>query len=117
MATLLWLTLGVLLGLLAWMVSALTVLVPLAVSVVVLVAVLVPREMTSVGAKIAIGFGGCWAAIFSPNVLSDPLGATGETYLLFGGGLTLLLLGVVGVVRNVLRRQRLTARTAEADQT
>ena len=117
MATVLWLTLGVLLGLLAWIVPALTVLVPLVVLAFVLVGVLVPREVTSVGAKIGIGFGGLWVAVFSPNVLRDPLGATGETYLLFGGGLVVLLLGVVGLVRNALRRQRVSAQTTEADQT
>ena len=117
MATLLWLALGVLAALLTWLLPPLVVVVPLVVLAITLVSVLVPRDTTSVGARIGIGFGGTWIVIFSPNVLRDPLGATGETYLLFGSGLLIAGLGMVGVVRNLLRRQRLKRPEAEPDST
>jgi hypothetical protein len=107
MATLLWLAIGVLGALLSWLVPVLAVIGPLVMLALALIAVLVPREATSALAKMAIGFGGTFLVLFGPNVLNDPLAASGATYLLFGGGLVLVILGVVGVVRNRLRRERL----------
>ena len=106
MPTLLWLAIGVLLALLAWVVSALTVVAILIVVALLLVALLVPRKVTSAGAKVAIGFGALFVVIFAPNVLRDPLGATGATYLLFGGGLLIMLGGLVGMWRYRRWRQR-----------
>jgi hypothetical protein len=107
MATLLWLAIGVLGALASWLWSATAIIGPLVVLALALVAVLVPREVTAIGAKIAIGFGATFLVLFGPNVLRDPLAANGAAYLLFGGGLLLLSLGVAGVVRNRLRRRRL----------
>jgi hypothetical protein len=110
MTTLLWLAVGVLLALVAWVVSALTLVTILVVVALLLVALLVPRKVTSAGAKVAIGFGATFVVIFAPNVLRDPLGATGATYLLFGGGLLIMVGGLAGMWR--YRRWRL--RTQEA---
>jgi hypothetical protein len=107
MATLLWLAVGVLGALASWLASVLAVIGPLVALALALVAVLIPRELTSVGAKIAIGFGATFLVLFGPNVVRDPLAANGAAYLLFGGGLLLLSLGVAGVIRNRLRRRRL----------
>lgn len=107
MATLLWLAIGVLGALLWWMLPILAIVGPLVVIGLAIVAILIPREITSIGAKFAIGFGATFVVVFAPNVLPDPLGASGATYLLFGGGLLLVILGVAGVLRNRRRRQRL----------
>jgi hypothetical protein len=107
MATLLWLAIGVLGALLSWMWSVLAIVGPLVALALAIVAVLLPREVTSIGAKIAIGFGATFMLAMTPIVLRDPLTASGATDLLFGGGLLLLSLGVAGVVRNRLRRRRL----------
>jgi hypothetical protein len=107
MATLLWLALGILAALLWWMLPILAIIGPLVVFAVAIVAILLPREITSIGAKVAIGFGATFVVAFAPIVLPDPLNSSGPTYLLFGGGLLLVILGVSGVVRNRLRRQRL----------
>jgi len=114
MSTLLWLAIGFLLALLAWVVSALTVVAILVVVALLLVALLVPRKVTSAGAKVAIGFGALFVVAFAPNVLRDPLGATGATYLLFGGGLLITVGGLAGVVR--YRRWRQRALEVAADQ-
>ena len=115
MATLLWLTIGVLLALLAWLLPDVAIVLPAIVFALTLVGFLLPREVTSVGARIGIGFGAFWVVIFSPNVIRDPLGATGATYLLFGGGVGLSLLGLAAVIRNRARRKRLARlKAAEA---
>jgi hypothetical protein len=106
MGTLLWLAVGVLVGLLTYVLPALALVGPLIIAAVVIVGVLLPRDLTAVGAKIGIGFGATYLVLFGPNVLRDPLSATGEAYLLFGGGLVILALGLTAVVRNRLRRQR-----------
>ncbi len=106
MTTLLWLAIGVLLALLAWVVPALTLVAILVVIALLLVALLVPRKVTSVGAKVAIGFGATFVVIFVPNLLRDPLGATGATYLLVGGGLLIMAGGLVGMWRYRQWRKR-----------
>lgn len=116
MATLLWIVIGVLLAVVWWIVPALAIVVPLILLAVVLVAILVPRSTTAAGAKVAIGFGGFLVVVFSPNVIRDPLGASGATYLLFGGGLLIAVLGLVGVARARVR-QRVRASAVEADST
>jgi hypothetical protein len=107
MATLLWLAIGVLGALVSWLWSVAAIIGPLVALALALVSVLVPREVTSIGAKIAVGFGATFMVAMAPFILPDPLAASGATYLLFGGGLLLLTLGVAGVIRNRLRRQRL----------
>lgn len=114
MGTLLWLAIGVLLAILAWLVPSGIVIVPLVVAAFTLVAVLLPRDVTSVAAKVGIGFGATFLVIVAPNVFRDPLATTGATYLLFGGGLLIMLAGLAGVWRNRRRRQR--ALQAAADQ-
>ena len=101
------LAIGVLGALLWWVLPILAIIGPLIVLALAIVAILVPRDVTSVGAKVAIGFGATLVVAFAPIVLPDPLGASGATYLVFGGGLLLVVVGVAGVVRNRLRRQRL----------
>jgi hypothetical protein len=114
MATLLWLAIGVLLALLTWLLPAVMLVGLPVVVAMTLVAVLLPRKVTSVGAKVAIGFGATFVVIFAPIVFRDPLGATGATYLLFGGGLLITVGGLAGVVR--YRRWRLRALEVAADQ-
>ena len=106
MATLLWLAVGVLLALLTWVLPAVAIVGPLVVLAVVIVGFLVPRDVTEAGAKLGVGFGATYLVLFGPNVLRDPLSATGAAYLLFGGGLVILVLGLAAVVRNRLRRRR-----------
>ncbi len=110
MATLLWLAVGVLVALLTWVLAAslpvLAVVGPLVVLALVIVGFLVPRDVTAAGAKVGIGFGATYLVLFGPNVLRDPLSATGAAYLLFGGGLLIGTLGLAAVVRNRLRRRR-----------
>lgn len=110
METLLWLAVGVLMALLTWLLPAVTLVGILVVVALLAVALLLPRKVTSIGAKVAIGFGAAFVLIFAPNVLRDPLGATGATYLLFGGGLLITVGGLVGLWR--YRRWR--RRTLEA---
>lgn len=110
MATLLWLAIGILLALLSFELPGVTLIGILVVVALLLVALMVPRKATSVGAKVAIGFGGLFVVIFVPNVLRDPLGATAATYLLFGGGLLIMLGGLAALWR--YRRWR--KRTVEA---
>ncbi|HJT63926.1 MAG TPA: hypothetical protein VJ839_04065 [Candidatus Limnocylindria bacterium] len=106
MATLLWLAVGVLVALLTWVLPAVAIVGPLVVLALVIVGFLVPRDITAAGAKLGVGFGATYLVLFGPNVLRDPLSATGEAYLLFGGGLVILVLGLAAVVRNRLRRRR-----------
>jgi hypothetical protein len=106
MGTLLWLAIGVLLGILAWLLPSGIVIVPLVVAAFTLVAVLLPRDVTSVAAKVGIGFGATFLVIVAPNVFRDPLAANGATYLLFGSGLLIMLAGLAGVWRTRRRRQR-----------
>lgn len=106
MATLLWLAIGVLAGLLSWVVPVMAIVGPLIVLALVIVGFLVPRDVTANGAKLGVGFGATYLVLFGPNVVRDPLSATGEAYLQFGGGLIILVLGLAAVVRNRLRRRR-----------
>jgi len=106
MATLLWLALGVLLALLSWLLPPVMVVGLLVAVALTLVAILLPRKVTSVGAKIGIGFGATFVVISAPNVFRDPLGATGATYLLFGGSLLIMVGGLVGWLRYRRWRQR-----------
>jgi hypothetical protein len=106
MATLLWLATGVLLALLSWLLPPVTVVGLLVAVTLTLVAILLPRKVTSVGAKVGIGFGATFVVISAPNVFRDPLGATGATYLLFGGGLLIMVGGLAGWMRYRRRRQR-----------
>lgn len=110
MTTLLWLAVGVLLALVSWLLPAVTLVGILVVVALLLVALLLPRKVTSIGAKVAIGFGATFVVIFAPNVLRDPLGATAATYLLFGGGLLIMVGGLVGM----WRYRRWQQRTLEA---
>ena len=105
-STLLWLAAGVLVALLAYVVPALALVAPLVVIALTLVGVLLPRDVTAVGGKVGIGFGAVYLVLFGPAIIRDPLGATGEAYLLFGAGLLTVLLGLAAVVRNRLRRRR-----------
>jgi len=114
MATLLWLAIGVLLALLSRLLPPVTLIGLLVVVAMTLVAVLLPRKVTSVGAKVAVGFGATFLVISAPNVLRDPLSATGATYLLFSGGLLIMVGGLAGVVR--YRRWRQRALEVAADQ-
>jgi hypothetical protein len=113
MATLLWLAVGVLLALVSWLLPAVTLVGVLVVVALLLVALLLPRKVTSIGAKVAIGFGATFLVIFAPNVLRDPLGATAATYLLFGGGLLVMVGGLAGMWR--YRRWRLRTQAAATD--
>ena len=106
MTTLLWLAIGVLMALLSWLLPAVTVVGLLAAVALTLVAVLLPRKVTSLGAKVGIGFGATFVVISAPNVFRDPLGATGATYLLFGGGLLIMVGGLAGWWRYRRWRQR-----------
>ena len=106
MTTLLWLALGVLLALLSWLLPPVTVVGLLVAVLLTLVALLLPRKVTSVGAKVGIGFGATFVVISAPNVFRDPLGATGATYLLFGGGLLIMVGGLAGWLRYRRWRQR-----------
>ncbi|MEK6191784.1 MAG: hypothetical protein AABM41_05590 [Chloroflexota bacterium] len=115
MGTLLWLALGAGLGLLSWLLPALTVLGPLVVAGLTLIAILLPRDLTSAGAKLGIGFGAVYLVAATPTVIRDPLAATGAAYLVFGAGLVILILGLAGVWRNRRRRARDQARAAESE--
>jgi hypothetical protein len=115
MATLLWLAIGVLLALLAWVLPALVVILPLVVLALTLLAILLPRDLTAIGAKVGIGFGAFYAVIFGRLLFPDPLEASGETYLVVIGGVAILVAGVVAVVRNRRRQKRLARiKAAEA---
>jgi len=114
MTTLLWLAIGVLLALLSWLLPPLTVVGLLVAVALTLVAVLLPRKVTSVGAKVGIGFGAIFVVISAPNVFRDPLSATGATYLLFGGGLLIMVGGLAGWWR--YRRWRRRELEVAADQ-
>jgi hypothetical protein len=107
MATLLWLAVGVLAALVSYALPEAALGAPLVVLSLAILGVLLPRDLTAAGARVGIGFGAAYLVLFGPNVLRDPLSATGAGYLLAGGGLVILLLGVAGVVRNRLRRRRL----------
>jgi hypothetical protein len=115
MATLLWLAIGVLFALLSWLVPELAIVTPLILMGLAIVAILLPREVTGAGAKIAIGFGLFYAAIFGRFLVPDPLEASGATYLLFGGGALIAALGIAGAWRNRRRRRRQRALRAAAD--
>jgi hypothetical protein len=106
MATLLWLVLGALAAVLAWLLPEAFILVPLVVLAVAIVAILLPREATAAGAKVAIGFGALYAVGFGRLLVSDPLAGSGATYAWFGGGMLIMVAGLVGVWRNRRRRQR-----------
>ncbi len=106
MSTLLWLAVGVLVALLAYVVPALALVAPLVVIAMTLVAVLLPRDVTAAGGKAGIGFGAVYLVLFGPAIVRDPLGATGAAYLLFGTGLVTFFLGLAAVVRNRRRRKR-----------
>jgi len=114
MTTLLWLAIGVVLALLSWLLPPVTVVGLLVAVVLILVALLLPRKVTSVGAKVGIGFGATFVVISAPNVFRDPLGATGATYLLFGGGLLIMVGGLAGWWR--YRRWRRRELEVAADQ-
>ena len=114
MTTLLWLAIGVVLALLSWLLPPVTVVGLLVAVVLTLVALLLPRKVTSVGAKVGIGFGATFVVISAPNVFRDPLGATGATYLLFGGGLLIMVGGLAGWWR--YRRWRRGELEVAADQ-
>ena len=106
MGTLLWLAIGVLLALLSWLLPPVTVVGLLVAIGLTLVAILLPRKVTSLGAKVGIGFGATFVMISAPNVFRDPMGATGATYLLFGGGLLIMVGGLAGWWRYRRWRQR-----------
>ena len=114
MAGLLWLAIGAGLGVLSWLVPELTIVVPLIVTALTLVAVLMPRDLTSAGAKLGIGFGTVYLVAAATTVIPNPLAATGAAYLVFGTGLVILILGLAGVWRNRRRRARDQAREAES---
>jgi len=113
MATLLWLALGVLGGLLAWAVPVLWVWVLIALALAI-AGTLLPRRLPVVGAKVAIGTGATYLVLFSPRVISDPGGTTGETYLWFGLGLVTVLIGIAAVFRGY-RHQRRQAKIKAAE--
>ncbi|MGH2462527.1 MAG: hypothetical protein ACRDFZ_02730 [Candidatus Limnocylindria bacterium] len=113
MGTLLWLAVGVLVALLSWLLPAVTLAGILIVLAALPVALLLPRKVTSVGAKVAIGFGATFVVIVAPNVLRDPLDATGATYLLFGGGLLIMVGGLVGMRYRRWRQQMQEAAAAQ----
>jgi hypothetical protein len=106
MATLLWLAIGVLLALVAWVIAELAIVVPLIVLGVAIFAILLPRDVTAAGAKVAIGFGGFYTIIFGRLLVPNPLEASGATYLVAGGGLLILLAGLAGAWRARRRRRR-----------
>ncbi|HUG94723.1 MAG TPA: hypothetical protein VMK30_01120 [Pleomorphomonadaceae bacterium] len=115
MAGLLWLAIGAGLGVLSWLLPELTIVVPLIVTALTLVGILLPRDLTSAGAKLGIGFGAVYLVAATPTVIRDPLAATGAAYLVFGAGLVILILGLAGVWRNRRRRARDQARAAESE--
>jgi hypothetical protein len=106
MTTLLWLAIGVVLALLSWLLPPVTMVGLLVAIGLTVVAILLPRKVTSVGAKVGIGFGATLVVISAPNVFRDPMGATGATYLLFGGGLLIMVGGLAGWWRYRRWRQR-----------
>ncbi|MGH2462246.1 MAG: hypothetical protein ACRDFZ_01300 [Candidatus Limnocylindria bacterium] len=106
MATLLWLAIGVLVALLSRFLPEVTLVGLLVVVALMLVAFLLPRKVTSIGAKVAIGFGATFVVLSAQNLFRDPLGATGASYLLFGGGLLIMVGGVVGAWRYRRWRQK-----------
>lgn len=106
MSLLLWLAVGVLLALVAWLLAQ-TIVFALAMLALTLLAILVPREVTAAGAKVAIGFGAFYALVFGRLMIPNPLEASGPTYLVVLGGLLIVVAGVAGVMRNRRRRKRL----------
>ena len=106
MATLLWLAIGVLLALLAWLLPTSTLAITVVVAALTLIGLVLPREVTSAGAKTGIGFGATYVLIFAPTVLRDPLGASGGTYLFVGGGGLIVMAGLAALWRKRRRRQR-----------
>ena len=114
MQTLLWLTLGVLLGLLAWLLPAFWIWLAVAAGLA-LIAAWLPTDGTAVLAKVAIGTGGLYLAFFLPVLARDPLAASGATYLVVGVGLAITVLGVAAVIRG--RRRRLRRQAAAAAPT
>jgi Na+/proline symporter len=114
MATLLWLAVGVLLALVAWLLPAGLTLVSLIMLVLTLIANLLPRDVTAAGAKAGIGYGAFYAVLFGRLLFPDPLQASGETYLVVIGGVLILMLGVMAVVRN-RRHQKRQARIKAAE--
>jgi hypothetical protein len=106
MTTLLWLAIGVLLALMSWLLPPLMVAGLLVAVALTLLAILLPRKVSSLGAKVGIGFGATFVVISAPNVFRDPLGATGATYLLLGGGLLIMVGGLAGWWRYRRWRQR-----------
>ena len=115
MATLLWIGLGVLLALLSWLVPAGLIAVALVVAALTLIAILLPRDLTAIGARIGIGFGAFFAVIFGRLLVPDPLAASGATYLVAGAGMLILVAGLVGVWRNRRYQRRQRALKAAAD--
>ncbi len=113
MAGLLWLAIGAGLGVLSWLLPELTIVVPLIVTALTLVGILLPRDLTSAGAKLGIGFGAVYVVAAAPTVIRDPLAATGAAYLVFGAGLVILILGLAGVWRSRRRRQRAVQAAAD----
>lgn len=114
MVSLLWLAIGVLLGLLAKVIPDLWPLAPV-VAGLALVAFLLPTDLTSAGAKLGIGLGAVYLVVVTPTIARDPLVATGGIYLLFGTGLVTLILGLAGVWRNRRRRAQAHARAAQSE--
>ncbi len=114
MATLLWLAIGVLVALLAWLLPAGLLIASLVAAGLALIAILLPRNVTAAGAKVGIGYGAFYVVVFGRLLFPDPLQASGETYLVVTGGVLILMLGVVAVVRN-RRRQKRQARIMAAE--
>jgi Na+/proline symporter len=114
MATLLWLAVGLLLALVAWLLPAGLTLVSLIMLALTVIANLLPRDITAAGAKAGIGYGAFYAVLFGRLLFPDPLQANGETYLVVFGGVLILVLGVVAVVRN-RRHQKRQARIKAAE--
>lgn len=115
MLTLVWLVLGALVAVLWWLLPEAAIVVPLVVLALTLVAIILPREVTSIGAKIGIGFGAIFVVAFGRILFPDALAASGETYLVFGAGLLIMVAGLVGAWRNRRRRRRQRALRAAAD--
>ena len=115
MATLLWLAIGVLLAIVAWVVPELAIIIPLVVLAIAIIAILVPRDVTAAGAKVAVAYGAFYAIAFGRLMLPDPLEASGATYLFAGGGLLILLAGLAGTWRAWRRRRRQARIKAASD--
>ena len=104
MLTLLWIVLGGLLGLVAWLTPDFLIVLLVLAGLAVLAA-LVPASVLAIPAKVALGAAGLYLVLFLPIVVRDPGAASGSTYLVVGLSLVTLVAAIVGILRARARAQ------------